>query len=138
MTTVAAHLDAYLRDRQRTPFDWRSNSCIHFAAGWVRLAEGTEVALPDGLRGAVALRDACGGVAAAVSAALRRPPLDNVRMAQAGDVVLMPARRSGRAYIGLCCGYRSAFMSSGESELVFALTVGNVSHAWRVATEGLP
>ena len=56
--STAALLARYLDDAAgRGPFDWRTNNCCHFAAGWWQACTGIDalqgIAMPDSANGAL-------------------------------------------------------------------------------------
>lgn len=129
--TIAASLDSYLRDCQRREFDWRVFNCAHFVAEWVQRCEHRDVVIPETLRGNVELRNEVGSTPDAVTAVLRREPINNWKLAQVGDVVYSPSKRAGRGYLGICCGRECAFLSQSDSSVVL-VSMSGVTHVWHI------
>ena len=132
--TPAMHLESYFAECRVRRFDWHSNHCGNFSAGWVERAEHRKLDLPDSLQDQIRLRDRCGGVAQAVSFLLGREPMGNKKLAQPGDIVLLPSRRPERSYIGICSGRYAAFLPMSGEELAF-VAMAQVECAWSVSKE---
>jgi hypothetical protein len=126
-------LDAYVEQHRAAPFDWCAHTCASFAAGWVLVATGADLDVPqpaDALQ-AARLVDAMGGLFAEVTRQLgdALPGL----FAQSGDVVLVrleagegqPVRKA----LGVCLGACAA--APGASGLL-VVPITHAEAAWRV------
>ena len=122
--SLATELALYLADVAAQPgaFNWSTNNCCHFAGRWVRWATGF-----DPLSGLADVADAYsagrllraiggGGLAAAVTTRMQRPPL-LPSLAQVGDVVLMHGVAETAvvcsmlgAALGICAGRTAVFI----------------------------
>lgn len=133
---VGVRLDAYAqRQRERGAFDWGTNNCCHFAAGWVRECEGLDampLLLTPDRKAALRLIQSYGGLAAAVSQQLGRAPIAPAHAA-VGDVLLFKLP-GGMPALGLCNG-RKAFLLTPEGSLGTAPTL-EAARAWRIDTSG--
>ena len=115
-------------------FSWDGGStCAHYAGGWVRAQEGRDPlsALPvfSGRLAAGRVIADCGGFAEAVTQALGRAPLSTPRLAQVGDLVLLPGQFYGT--LGICNGLRSAVLL--EQGGIGFVDTETAEAAWRVA-----
>lgn len=89
-----SNLDAYIADAK--PFDWRTNNCAHFAAGWVALCRGVDpltewLGVMPSTRSALRKLKQAGGYMGATAAVLG--DYKDGLYAQRGDVVLLDAAR---------------------------------------------
>jgi hypothetical protein len=130
--SLGAQLARYV-SHQRGAFDWATNNCCTFAAGWVREVEGREVMpiepTPDAMS---AWRLICrhGSLANVVSEQLGRAPIPPSH-AQVGDLVMFPGHdHPGRAIMGICNG-RTSILHGVDGEAIFMATAAAM-HAWRV------
>lgn len=129
-------LTAYLAGRQPAPFSWSGSNCGHFAAGWIRQAEGFDPmeglgATPTKAAAARLLRRS-GGYAALVTRQLGREPIAPA-FARAGDLVLMPlsADDDESLALGVCAGGGMSAFVTDEGSTVFLATLRGRC-AWRV------
>lgn len=117
-------------------FDWSNRAtCIHYAAGWVKAIEGFDplARVPDfrGRFAAGSLLCEYGSLRDAVTQALGRAPLASARMAQVGDIVLLPGQFFGT--LGICNGLRAAvLLEEGGTGFV---EMDKAEAAWRVGSE---
>lgn len=84
-----ARLSAYLDERRNVPFAWGSNDCCLFAANWLRVCHGVDLARPwrgkyKSEASALKVLKAAGGVRGVVDGLLPRVKL---AFANRGDVV---------------------------------------------------
>lgn len=128
---ISLELDRYLRQEQLcVRFDWRTHNCAHFVINWVELIEGKTILVDrKSLRDLAALKKQYGSVHAAVTAILKREPMD-VKLAQQGDVMLMDGKRD-RCHLGINAGRCSAFLPDEGDELMFIPTT-LCDAAWKV------
>lgn len=137
-TSRAVQLGQFLQQWQPRAFNWATANCCHFGAAWVQQVEGRQLmpALPANA-GPMTARHymlAHGGtLAAAISDALRRAPID-AAMAQVGDLVLtrsayMPTGGTGYA-LGICAGRTAVHVDEAGASVHLPIT-GAVA-AWRV------
>lgn len=131
-------LEDYLHLWSGRKFDWNNHTtCAHFAAGWVRLIEGWDpmAGTPKfwGVFGARTLlqRDFGGSLLDASTQLLGRAPLPTPRMAQVGDIVLLPGSWFGA--LGICNGLRVAVLRDGGG--VDFVESDQAEAAWRVGSE---
>jgi hypothetical protein len=131
-------LTAYLAGRQPAPFSWPGANCGHFAAGWVKQAEGFDpmaglAATPTRAAAARLLRRA-GGYAALVTRQLGREPIEPA-FARIGDLVLMQLGEGGDDVLalGVCAGGGMSAFVNDEGHTVFLSTLRGRC-AWRVGT----
>jgi hypothetical protein len=106
-------LAAYIESKRSEPFAWGSNDCCLFAADWVQIATGHDIAAQwrgsyTTALGARRALDEGGGIEALVEQA------GGIRietgLAQRGDLV---AQESGNGVaLGICLGVVAAFISS--------------------------
>lgn len=127
-------LSQYLA-RPVAPFDWATRNCCHFAAAWVREREGFDpmegLARTESEEAAREQISALGGdLARAWANRMGREPID-VRFAQEGDVVIVPANVEGGLAAGICTGEAIAALMESGAVAFFPLKVGRC--AWRVA-----
>lgn len=127
-------IDDYLHLWSSRGFDWNNRAtCVHFAGGWVKAIEGRDPlsSVPD-FRGRFAagrIISLHGSFEAAVTEALGRAPLESPRLAQVGDIVLLPGQSFGT--LGICNGRRAAVLTEGHG--VDFLDMEQAEAAWRVA-----
>jgi hypothetical protein len=114
-------------------FDWATNNCCHFAAGWVRSEEGRDPMPVEPMTDAKTthrLIDRHGGLAAFVSSQLGRAPIAPSE-AQIGDLVMVPLPDNpARASVGICNG-RTTLVMGVDGQALFVPTLQG-AHAWRV------
>lgn len=88
-------LSAYLRERQKTPFEWGKNDCLCFVSAGVAAVTGynfQDEYLPYNDEGtALELLDLCGGVVGIITKSLGHAGTNKVLTGQRGDVVLFIA-----------------------------------------------
>lgn len=128
----AALLDAFLREWEAVPFDWRGAHCMAFCADWLERATGSA---PTAMRtsGVMACQRELkrrGGYLQALTGELGAPIAG--RMAQLGDVVLVRLPRvRGRAThaLGVCVG--AQVVAPGFGGLT-AVPVTEAEAAWRI------
>jgi hypothetical protein len=130
--SLGAQLARYV-SHQRGAFDWATNNCCTFAAGWVREVEGNDVMpkepTPDA-KAALRLIEKRGSLANVVSEQLGREPI-HPSQAQVGDLVMFPGHdHPARAIMGICNG-RTSILHGVDGEAIFMATA-RAMHAWRV------
>lgn len=89
-TITIDDLGDFMAGWRETPFAWPDNNCTHFPAAWVEHIEGGALAVPAPASKWAALRRVAlaGGMVRAISAVLRREPMDDLADVCVGDVVL--------------------------------------------------
>lgn len=127
-----ALLDAYIRENEVRPFDWRAQNCSTFATDWVRLATGRVLEVPATATAREALRvvRGIGGLHADACRQLGEPVLGT--MARCGDFVLLGLPRSrGRVVraFGVCLGPVAA--AQGPAGLLM-VPITEAEAAWRI------
>ena len=127
-------LDDYFALYAEKRFGWEHDSCAHFAARWVKAQEGwyplRRFPRFGGPMEAKHVIDHHGGTLRdAVTQMLARPPLETPRLAQTGDIVLLPGGLNGT--LGICNGLRAAVLSE-EGGVTF-VDMEQAEAAWRVA-----
>lgn len=127
-------LEDYIALYAERRFGWEHDSCAHFAARWVRAQENLYPlrGLPrfGGPMEAGHIISRYGGTLRdAVTQMLARAPLETPRLAQLGDIVLLPGGFHGT--LGICNGLRAAVLSE-EGGVVF-VEMEQAEAAWRVA-----
>jgi hypothetical protein len=118
-------------EAERASWEWGFWDCVHCAARWVWMATGRDVLAPLGLSyttagGALLEIGRRGGMAAAITRAMGEP-LDEVGLAQRGDLVLVRAGR--HECLGVCVG-QAALVPMGLGAQRVA--PGDWLTAWRV------
>lgn len=128
--TIASKLTGYLQ--ACPPFNWRTHNCAQFAAGWLRLVEGTAPAVPgaDGLLDARRLLQRRGGtLREAVTRALRRQPVAAALAGPGHLVLVVGVHGPSHQALGICAGRTAAVLGP---EGVQHLPMAAASAAWRV------
>lgn len=131
MSSLAVQLATYLAQRHQ-PFDWRSHTCAHWAAGWVHAATGRDPL--QGLPPCATVRDwlevvrEAGGFQALVTRQLRCSPVAPA-MAQLGDVVLLPGLQTG-GVLALCAGTTAALLADDGASV--HVPMHQALAAWRL------
>lgn len=123
-------LDQFIVSRAGVRFEWGAFDCAMFAADWVLLACGVDLAAAwrgkySSAAGADALLRRDGGLDAMITGVLGEPIA--VSFAQRGDVVVDDAALGLTA--GVCVGGTAAFVS--DHGLIFKPLAGCAT-AWRV------
>lgn len=132
----AKQLTAFLAERQRAPFSWAGGNCGHFAAAWMKVAEGLDAmaGLPvtPNKKAAERLVRRRGGYAALVSRQLGRDPI-GAAFAQLGDLVLLPLPDAGpdAKALGVCAGAGMAAFVTEHGDVAY-LALARAECAWRV------
>lgn len=126
-TDWQARLDAYLLDHQARPFNWLSNNCTTFAAGWIELATGQVMHVPKTATAKTAARTVArlGGLLKDARRQLGQEIPGN--FAQCGDVVLLTVA-DAKAF-GVCIG--ASVAAQGPDGLVL-VPITQAEAAWRV------
>lgn len=124
-------LDAYVELNRNAPFDWKTQNCSTFAAGWVTECTRRVIEVPV-TKTALAACKAMKSIGGLFADACRQlgdsiPGL----MAQSGDVVLLNVVYEGesRKAFGVCLG--SVIAAQGVEGLVM-LQITEAESAWRV------
>jgi len=123
-------LSEYIERKRRAPFAWGSNDCCLFAADWILMATGCDLAASfrgqysSALGAMRMLRPFGNAVGIAVSDA-RLSEVDNTK-AQRGDIVSKHTLK-GPA-LGICLGSVSAFVA--RDGLSFVPTIGQETRCW--------
>lgn len=133
-------LSSYLIERAATVFDWRSNNCGHFIAGWLARARGLDV--PLGRLGALRSVGSCerafcragyGGFANCAAAFADEIGLGAVAPCEAvrGDIGLIrvTTRKRKRA---LALAIRTSLGWTGQSALGLTSGAAVAELVWRV------
>ena len=114
--STAALLASYLDSIDGSvPFDWATNNCSHFAAGWWQAVTGADplhgLAMPaDAAAAAQWLAQRGTTLADLVAQRIARPRIDP-RLAQPGDLVIVAAVGCGMgAALGVCAGRLAAVL----------------------------
>lgn len=101
-----AEADLFVREHLDRPFNWKSNNCCTFTAGFVRAYTGVDYLVAEdhvgGVRAARRRVAEHGDLAGTVSARLGEPVAP--AFAQYGDVVLLPNTKGVGDSIGICIG----------------------------------
>lgn len=118
--SIESKLDEYLRSRAVETFDWETNNCVHFVAGWVKFLENREalVNVPPQESATAWLRWVSdqGGIEEVMAQHLGWGLVDTLSV-QCGDIVLAKGDTTGWQ-LGICAGHHSAFMTE-EGEVSF-------------------
>jgi hypothetical protein len=126
-------LGDFLATQDSRPFDWATANCCHFAAAWVRFAEGVDpmAGTPTTTTATAALRviQRLGGMQQAWSKQLGREPI-HPGLAQVGDVVLMTSDGETGSILGICNGM--SVIALDEHGHAHFLPVEQAECAWRV------
>lgn len=127
-------LDWFIEEKRTQPFHWERNNCAFFAADWVAMVTGVDLAASyrdevTGARAAVRLMRREGGLVGLATDALGRwnCPRVGVRYARRGDLVTTETKH-GPAF-GVFLGHCSAF--AGPGGLTF-LSSEHITQAWRI------
>ena len=129
-------LAAYIEERRHAPFAWGVNDCGLFAADWVQLATGIDIALPfrgkyDSALSAAHLLREFGGIAASLEAVGQSCGMEMIDASRCsrGDLLV---RNNGRGdAIGIQLGNCSAFVA--REGLVFApMAALDSARCWRI------
>lgn len=126
-------LEDYISAWAARSFDWNSRAtCVHFAAGWVRMFESRDPlrSVPE-FKGKLAAGRTLlqyGSLKDAATQCLGRAPLLTPSLAQVGDVVLLPGQSYGT--LGLCNGRNAAVLL--EEGGVGFVEMDKAEAAWRV------
>lgn len=128
-------LTQFLAEHDNAPFDWATHNCCHFAARWVKNVTGRDpmAGLPvtRDVRAARRLLRGLGGTMVdAWTAQLGYGPLASPKLAQTGDVVLLPMLERDGAVMGICAG-GVAVVATAEGAIAF-VPMADVTHAWRI------
>lgn len=120
-------LDAYIASNMATTFDWQTQNCTTFAAGWVFEATGKilEVPATDSASKAARTVKSLGGLLADARRQLGGELSGT--FAQSGDVVLLTLADSQG--FGICLG--SVCAAQGPGGLVM-VPITEAEAAWRV------
>jgi hypothetical protein len=126
-------LDTHLRARACTPFEWGHNDCCSFACDGVLLMTGSDPMRPlrgryTSERGARRLISSAGGLQPLVCRYLG-VPMEDVRQASRGDLVLVPNQAGDGPALGICVGAMAA--SAGVAGVVLS-PMSAVLAAWRI------
>lgn len=128
-------LDLFIEEKRRQAFDWRSNNCAFFAADWLAILVGVDLAEKfrgkvTSPRSALDVIQAGGEVDAIAAQELERIGASEVAVALArrGDIVTTETRH-GPA-MGVWLGHCAAF--AGPEGVQF-IRAEEIRRAWRVA-----
>lgn len=127
-------LDRFIEERRNQPFHWERNNCAFFAADWVALLTGVDLACSyreqvTSARAAVKLMRRPGGVVSLATEALMRWNCLEVHVAYAnrGDLVTTETKH-GPAF-GVFLGHCGAF--AGPDGITF-VPCEQLTQAWRI------
>lgn len=128
-------LDLFIEEKRAQPFHWERNNCAFFAADWVALLTGVDLASSyreqvTSVRSAVKLMRNGGGLLDLATAPLARwnCPQVPVAYARRGDLVTTETKH-GPAF-GVFLGHCGAF--AGPAGLTF-VPCDQLTQAWRIA-----
>jgi len=128
-------LDLFIEEKRRQPFNWRTNNCAFFAADWLAIMLGVDLAARfrervTSPRSALAAIDSHGEVDAIAAQELEHVGATEVALALArrGDIVTTDTRH-GPA-MGVWLGHCAAFAGPEGVEFIRA---DQIRRAWRVA-----
>lgn len=124
--------DEFVREHLSEPFNWRTNNCVTFVAGFVQALHGYDPLGDEGRPADVkaALREVRGyGSLEAAASSRWGTPLPPSQ-AGYGDVVLVPGTEGVGDSLGICIG--PSVLAPGETELV-RLPLSLAKHAWKTA-----